>query len=132
MAVRLGGGKAFVPEVDGKGEGGAQGVGEEAGFGGLRAEVAGKVERIAEDDGRAGVFAQQAAEGPEVLFRVFANQSEYGLRSEAEFIGDGDADAAEAEIEAQEAGWHRNIVARTRTEGGILEWVRESNEHDQR
>ena len=106
MAMGLGGGEALVPEVDGEGEGSAERFGEGVGFGGLGADVAGHVERIAEDDGGAAEFAEQAAEGFEVLLRVFADQGEDGLRGEAELVGDRDADAAVAEIEAQEAGLH--------------------------
>jgi len=72
----------------------------------LRAYVAGHIEGIAEDDGGAAEFAEEAAEGFQVQLRVFADQREDGLGGEAELIGDSDADAAGAEIEAQEAGLH--------------------------
>jgi hypothetical protein len=106
VAVGLGGGKTLVPEVDREGEGLAEGLGERVGSGGLGADIAGHIEGIAEDNGGAPVFAQEAAQGFEVLLCVFANQGEDGLGGEAELIGDGDADAAGAEIEAQEAGFH--------------------------
>jgi len=106
VAMSLGRGEALVPEVDGEGEGLAKGFGEGVGSGGLGADVAGHIEGIAEDNGGAAVFAQQAAEGFEVLLRVFADQGKDGLGGEAELVGDGDADAAGAEIEAQEAGFH--------------------------
>jgi hypothetical protein len=106
VAVGLGGSEALVPEVDREGEGLAERLGESVGSGGLGADVAGHIERIAEDDSGAAVFAQEAPQGFEVLLRVFADQGEDGLSGEAELIGDGDADAAGAEIEAQEAGFH--------------------------
>ncbi len=61
---------------------------------------------MAKNNRRAAVFAQKAADGFQVLFFVFADQSQHRLRGEAEFIGDRDADAAAAEIEAQQAGLH--------------------------
>lgn len=106
VAMSLGGAEAFVPEVDWEREGLAKGLGEGVRFGGLGADVAGHIEGVAEDDGGAAVFAQQAAEGFEVLFRVFADQGEDGLGGEAELVGDGDADTPAAEIEAQKAGFH--------------------------
>ena len=71
VAMGFGRGEALVPEVDGEGEGGVEGFGEGVGFRGLGADVAGHVERIAEDDGGAAEFAEQAAEGFEVLLRSF-------------------------------------------------------------
>jgi hypothetical protein len=106
VAMGLGGGEALVPEVDGEGEGLAERPGKSVRSGGLGANVAGHIEGIAEDDGGAAVFAQQAAKGFKVLLLIFADQGEDGLGGEAEFVGDGDTDAAGAEIEAQEAGFH--------------------------
>lgn len=104
--MRLSGSEALVPEVDGEGEGFAERFGESVGSGGLGADVAGHIEGIAQDDGGAAVFAQEAAEGFKVLLLVFADQGEDGLSGEAELVGDSDADAAGAEIEAQKAGFH--------------------------
>ena len=130
VAMGFGRGEPLVPEVDGEREGLAEGAGKGAGEGGLGADVAGKMQRIADDDGGAAVFAEETAEGSEVLLRIFADQGEDGLGGEAEFVGDGDTDAAAAEIEAEEAGLHRNMLARTQRETGILEWVRESKKHN--
>ena len=113
MTVGFGRGEALVPQVDGEGEGFAERLGEGVGSGGLGADVTGHIDGIAEDDGGAAEFAEEAAERFEVLLRVFANQREDGLSGEAERVGDGDADAAAAEIEAQEAGLH----SRDRTSG---------------
>ncbi len=104
--MRFSRGEAFVPEMDGEGESFAQRVREGLGFQSLWADVAGHVQRMAEHDGRAGVPAQQASDGFQVLLRVFANQSEDRLCGEAQFVGHCDANTAAAEIEAQQAGLH--------------------------
>jgi hypothetical protein len=136
MAVGFGGGEALVPQVDGQGEGSAEVFGEGVGFRGLGANVPGHIERIAQDDGGAAEFAEKAAEGFKVLLRIFADEGEYGLGGEAEFIGDSDADAAIAEIEAQEAGLHSidssGESSGERRESRILQWVRESKRHHPR
>jgi hypothetical protein len=108
MQVPMGfcGGEALVPEMDGKRKGFAERFREGLGFGGLRAQVAGHVEWIAEDDGFAAELAEEAAEGFEVLLRIFVDKGENGLCGEAELIGDGDTDAATAEIESEVAGGH--------------------------
>lgn len=129
VPMGLGRGEALIPEVNGEREGLAEGLGKEVGFGGLRADIAGHIEGVADDDGGAAEFALQAAEGFEVLTHVFADKGENRLGGEAEFVGDSDADAAVSEIEAQEAGLHNFILARGQTESRILEWVRESKGH---
>jgi hypothetical protein len=106
VAVGFGRGEALVPEVNGERKGLAERFGEGVGSGGLGADVAGHIEGIAEDDGRTAEFAKEAAEGFEVLVRIFADQGEDGLGGEAELVGDGDADTPAAEIEAQKAGFH--------------------------
>jgi hypothetical protein len=112
VAVGFGGGEALVPEVNGEGKSLAEGFGKGLGSGGLGAEIAGHIEGIAEDDGCAVEFAQEAAEGFQVLFRIFPDEGEDWLRGEAELIGDGDADAATAEVKAEEARDHRMILLR--------------------
>ena len=64
------------------------------------------IEWIAENDASTAEFAQQAADGFEVLLQIFTDEGEDGLGSEAELIRDGDADAAVTEIEAQQAWLH--------------------------
>lgn len=110
MAMGFGGGEALVPEVDGEGKGGAEGFGEGLGLGGEGADIAGEVERMAEDNSGAVVPAEEAAEGAEVLLWVFAAEGEDGLGGQAELVGDGDTDAAGPKIEAEEAEGHRMIV----------------------
>jgi len=98
MSVGLRGGEALVPQVDGQGKSGAQGLGEGLGSFGLGAKVAGHVQRVADDDGRAAELAEEAAEGFQVLFVVFADEGEHGLSGEAQLVRDGDADAPAAKI----------------------------------
>ncbi len=112
VAMGLGRGQPFVPQVYGQGEGFAQRVGKGMGFCGLGADVARHVERIAQHDGRAAVFAEKAAEGFQVRLQVFAEESEDRLRREPQLIGNGNADTAITEIKAKQAGRHSRMVAR--------------------
>lgn len=102
----LGGGEALIPQVNGKLEGVAEGFGKGLGADGLGADVAGKIEGMAEDDLGAAEFAEEAPQGFKVLLVIPANEGQDGLRGEAKLVGDGNADAAGAEIEAQEARFH--------------------------
>lgn len=106
MAVSLGRGETLIPEVHGKGEGFAEGFGEGLGFGGLGAQVAGKIQGIPENNGGTVEPAKEPAERPEVLAKAFAGEGEHGLRGEAELVRNGHADAAGAIVEAEEAGRH--------------------------
>jgi hypothetical protein len=125
VAMGFGGGQPLVPEVDGQREGGAQGVGKDLSFRGLGAHIPGHIQRVAEDDGRTPVFAEQAAEGFQVGFRISADQGQNRLRGQPQLIGDGNPDATISEIEAKKARWHRRIVARRiragRRKKGILQ-----------
>jgi hypothetical protein len=103
--VGFGGGEALVPEVDGDAEFGAEVFGEGLGFGGLGALVAGHVEGVADDGFRCGVLAEDAGDGFEIGAAVGAVQGEEGLRGKAEGVGDGDADAAVADVEADDAAY---------------------------
>jgi hypothetical protein len=104
MAVGLGGGEALVPEVDGEGELGAEVGGEGLGLGGLGALVAGHVEGIADDGLGDLVLAEETGDGLEVRAAAGAVEGEDGLRGEAEGVGEGDADAAVADVETNDAG----------------------------
>jgi hypothetical protein len=124
MAVGFGGGEAFVPEVDGESEGFAEDFGKNLGSGGLGAEVAGKVEGIAQDDGGAVEFPEQSGEGLEILTEVAADEGEHRLGGEAQLVGDGNADTASAIIESEQARGHQetsSIVARAQEKGRILQ-----------
>ena len=102
MAVGLGGGEALVPEVDGEAEFGAEGFGEVLGAGGLGALVAGHVEGVADDGfGDGGVPAEDAGDGFEVVPEAGAVEGEEGLGGVAEFVGEGEADAPVAYVEAE-------------------------------
>ena len=111
VAVGFGRGKAFIPKVNGEAEGFAERLGKGLGFGGLGAEVSRHIEGVAEDDGGAAISAKQAPERLQILFEVLAEEGEDGLGGEAEFVRDGNADAAVAEVEAEEA-FHQTIVAK--------------------
>ncbi len=102
VAVGLGGGEALVPEVDGEAELGAEGFGEGLGAGGLGALIAGHVEGVADDGlGDGGVLAEDAGDGLEVVLEAGAVEGEEGLSGVAEFVGEGEADAAVADVEAE-------------------------------
>jgi UPF0755 protein len=111
MAVGFRRGEALVPEVHGQGKGLAEGISEGLGFGRLWAEVAGEMERIAKDDRRAVEFAKKATEGFEVLAEVPADERQHWLGGESQLVGDGDANAARAKIESEEARRHSLMLA---------------------
>jgi len=113
VAVGFGGGEALVPEVDGEVQLGAEGFGEGLGASGLGALVAGHVEGVADDGfGDGGVFAQDARDGFEVVAEFGAVQGEEGLGGVAELVGEGEADAAIAYVEAEDAGFgHERSLA---------------------
>ncbi len=107
MAVGFGGGEALVPELDGEVEFGAEVFGEGLGLGRLRALVAGHMERIPDHDEGDGVLAQDAGDGFEVRASTGAMEREERLRGVAQGVGEGEADAAVAHIEGEDAlrGW---------------------------
>jgi hypothetical protein len=89
------------------GEGGqlAEFGGKGLGFGGLGADVAGEVERIADHDANYGKTPSETGQGAQVVAAVMmALQSEDGLGREPQFVGDSDADAAIANVEGEIAG----------------------------
>ncbi len=103
MAMGLGGGEALVPEVHDEGELCAELFGEGLRLGGLRALVAGHVERVADDGFQHMVFAEDAGDGLHVRAAMGAVEREEGLRGEAERVGEGDADPAVADVEGDDA-----------------------------
>jgi UPF0755 protein len=124
MAMSFRGGEALVPQVHGEGKGFAEGVGEGVRFGGLGTQIAGKVQRIAQDDSGTVEAPQEAAEGSEILAGVPADEGEYGLSREAQLVRNGDADAASTKIEAEQAWRHALILARAEGKARILQSVR--------
>lgn len=118
VAMGFGRSQALVPQVDGQREGGAEGVRERLGSLCLGADVTGHIQRVTEDDGRALVFAEEAGEGLQVGFDIFAHQSQNRLGGESQLVGDGDTDAASSEIEAEKARRHSRMVARRSRQAG--------------
>ncbi len=103
MAVGLGGTEALIPQVNGQLKFGAQAVGEFFRREGARASVAGEMNRPSNDNRRAGVASQQAAQRAQIVARIGVDDGEQRLCGQAELIGDGNADAARAVIEAENA-----------------------------
>jgi len=103
LAMGLSGGQALIPQVDGDAGFGGEGLGELLRLGGLGAEIAGHVERIAHDDMGAGVLAQQAGEGFEVGATSGAVEGEEGLRGVTQLVGYGHANAPVADVEGDDA-----------------------------
>src|SRR5947208_16494774 len=95
----------------------AEGFGEGAHLFGLRAFGAAHAEREADDDLFDFMFADYLLEGVEVVAFVLAMESFEALGGDAEGVGDGDADAAGADVEAKDAagrfgiGCHGGIIS---------------------
>ena len=116
MAVSLGGTETLIPEMDRQLEFGAQAVGKFLGRDGPGATIAGEMDRPSDDDFRAGVASQQATEGTQVIAGIGVDDGEQGLRGQPQFVGDGDADAPLAVVEAEDsAGWAAARFARAAT-----------------
>ena len=103
MAVRLAGGEPLVGEMDGQAEGDAEILGEGLGLAGLRTDLAGHVERVANDDLGDGMLADDAAEGFDVGVGRAAMQGEERLHGQSEGIGDGEANAFAADVQGEQA-----------------------------
>lgn len=102
-AVSFGGGEALVPEMDGKFEVFAEILGKRLNLSGLDAFSPGHAERQADDDFFHVVVANDAMKKREIVFLVLAMQRIQALGSDSERIGDGYADAACSDIEAEDA-----------------------------
>lgn len=104
QGVGFGGGEALVQAVEADlGVELGELVGEVAGFLGLGAYVAGEVHRVADDEVGDGVTAKEATDGFEVEVGGFTVEGEKRLSEDAEGVGDGDADAAVADVEGEDA-----------------------------
>lgn len=112
-AVSLERGEALVEEMEREcGMLRMKGLGEGRGFGGLRAGGAVGVERVSDDECGDVVLADETSDRFEVSAQGCAMDGEEGLRGEAERIGDGEADAAIADVEREDArGGHEGSVA---------------------
>lgn len=101
-AVRLAGGEALVPQVNRKGGEFAQFGGKGFSAGGAGALVAGKVARMAHHNGGYAKPPRQARQRAEVFAEIaFPLQRQDGLGGEAQFVGNGYADALCADVEAE-------------------------------
>lgn len=100
--MSLGGGEALVEQVDGEvGVLAAEGFSEGLGARGLRAEFAGEVQRVADDDDGDLVFAHEAGDGFEIGAKIFAVDRDQRLRGVAERVRESEADAAVADVEGE-------------------------------
>jgi len=98
------GGEALVEQVVGEvGVGFAKSGSEGLGLGGLRAWRSVGVERIADEEDFDVVLADEACDGFEVGAQGGAMNGEKRLGDEAEGIGDGEADAAVADVQGEGA-----------------------------
>ena len=102
VAMRFRGGKALIPEMNGKFEVVTELGGEGLDFGGLRAGISGGIEREADDDLVEGAEAEQVREVAEVVAAAGAGEGIERLGGDAEGIGDGDADAAVTDVETED------------------------------
>ena len=115
------GGEALVEEMVGEsGMGFLEGLGEGLGFGGLGAGGAVGVERIADEEDFDFVLADESGDGFEIGAERGAVEGEEGLRGEAEGVGDGETDAAVADVEREGAGMGHGVsVRRKNAVGGV-------------
>lgn len=98
------GGEALVDEGDGDLGAGLQVGCEAMDFEGPGAEVAGEMERVADEDFGDFVFADEAEDGADVFVAVLAMDGDERLGGVAERVGEGDADADFADVERHDAG----------------------------
>ena len=100
--VGLASGQPLVPQVDGQAGQRAQFGGKGLNLGGLGADVAGKMHRIADHDAHDTKAAAEAGQRAEVVAAVvLALQRQDRLRRQAQLVRDGYADAAVADVEAE-------------------------------
>ena len=112
------GGETLVEKM--VGEGGVsvvQGLGEGLGFGGLGAGGAVGVERVADEEDFDVVLADEAGDGFEVGAEGGAVEGEEGLGGETERVGDGETDAAVANVERESAGMRHGVSVRGESRG---------------
>lgn len=103
--VGLASGQALVPQMDGQAGQIAQFSGKGLGFGGLGAQFPGKMDGIAYHDADDIIAAGEASKGAQIFTLVAAPlKGEHRLSCESEFVADGHADAAIADVEREVAG----------------------------
>ncbi len=108
--VRFLGCEALVPQVDRQtgqlGELGGEGLRSR----GPRALLAREVQRITDDDTGNAVTPREARQGAQVFAGIaFALEGQHGLRSQAQLVGDGHADAFRSDVEGEIARWSIGI-----------------------
>ncbi len=86
-----------------------EGLGEGLGLGGLGAGGAVGVQGIADQEDFDFVLADEARDGFEVGAKGGAVEGEERLRGEAERVGDGETDAAVADVEREGAGMGHGV-----------------------
>jgi hypothetical protein len=107
------GGEALVEEIVAEsGVSFFEGLGEGLGFGSLGAGRAVGVEGIADEEDFDLVLADEAGDGFEVGAEGGAVEGEEGLGGEAEGVGDGETDAAVADVECEGAGMGHGVSVR--------------------
>jgi hypothetical protein len=122
------GGEAFVEEVvDEGGVGLFERLSEGLGLGGLGAGRAVGVERIADEEDFDLVLADEASNGFEIGAEGGAVQGEEGLGGEAEGVGDGETDAAVADVECEGAGMGHGVSVRGRQVVGRMWYLARVN-----
>ena len=105
QGVGLLGGVALVEQMVGeRGMGFSKGRGEGLRFSCLGAGGAVGVERVSDEEDFDAVLTNEAGDGFEVGTERGAVDGEEGLRDQAERVGDGETDAAVANVEREDAG----------------------------
>ena len=89
-------------------------MGEGLGFGGLGAGRAVGVKRVADEEDFDFVLADEAGDGFEIGTERGAMEGEERLGGETEGVGDGEADAAVADVERESAGVRHGVSVRAR------------------
>jgi hypothetical protein len=102
-------GEPLIPHMDGQAGQLAQLGGEGLGSGSLRAQLAGQVQRIPNDDAGHGIPPSQPCQRAQVVPGCAAAaalplQRQHWLGRQAQFVGHGHPDAAVAHVEREKAG----------------------------
>lgn len=103
--VRFAGREALVPQVDGQAGQFGEAGGKRLGLGRLKTGVTCQMKRIADHNCGDIEATGKPGQRAQILARIAAPlQGEHGLGGEPQFVGDGDADAAVADIETEKTG----------------------------
>jgi hypothetical protein len=100
--VGLARGQPLVPQMNGQAGHRAQFGGKGLSFGGLGTQVSGELHRVAHHNAHDCKAAAEAGQRTQVVAAVvLALQRQNRLRCQAQFVRDGNADAAVADVEAE-------------------------------